>query len=98
MLREVNEVQQVPGEPRRRWFASEALDLIVWEDADRRVTGFQLCYRVDDDEKALTWRAGRGFTHNRVDDGEGRPARHKMSPVLGPGRDVRRAHRAGAVP
>jgi len=36
-MREIPDVQQVPGEPRRRWFFSHEQDLIVWfgEDGDR---------------------------------------------------------------
>jgi hypothetical protein len=46
--------------------------------------GFQLCYCEGADEKALTWRDHVGFTSNRVDDGESRPGRPKMTPILVP--------------
>lgn len=82
MLRELKEAQQVSGEPFRRWFCDDTFDLILWYSNDRSILGFQLCYREDGDERALTWLKGKGFSHNRVDDGEGRPARHKMTPIL----------------
>src|ERR1035437_9349243 len=84
MLEEVRNVRQIPGEPRRRWFAQYDLDLIVWFNADKTIHGFQLCYQQDGEEKAITWTSDQGFSHKRIDDGEGRPARYKMTPILVP--------------
>jgi hypothetical protein len=86
MLKEILPVRQIAGEQRRRWFAAEAADLVVWVDAAGAPVGFQLCYDRDADEKALTWRAPDRFSHNAVDDGEGQPFRHKGSPILGSAR------------
>jgi hypothetical protein len=83
MLSEIRNPRQVPGEGQRRWFTDEYFDLIVWHDGDGLPTGFQLCYDKNDRERALTWRSGRGYSHERVDDGE-IPGRAKMSPVLVP--------------
>jgi hypothetical protein len=44
--------------------------------------GFQLCYDKGPNEKALTWVEGIGFSHERVDDGEGIPGYYKMTPIL----------------
>ena len=82
MLKEVRKTRQIPNEPFRRWFSDKTFDLIVWYDPDNTIMGFQLCYRKGIDEHALTWLRGKGFSHNRIDDGEGRPARHKMTPLL----------------
>ena len=82
MLREIANVRQIEGEPRRRWFQDEQLDLVVWEDPGQGVFGFQLAYDKQRDEHALTWMAGFGFSHERVDDGEGRPGRYKGTPIL----------------
>lgn len=82
MLREIANVRQVEGEPRRRWFSDEQLDLVVWENPDREIIGFQLCYGKVRNEHALTWMAGLGFSHNQVEDGESRPGRYKATPVL----------------
>ena len=92
MLQEVRHVRQIPGEPFRRWFSDNTFDLIVWHDADHHVTGFQLCYREGVDHKALTWQRDSGFTHKRVDDGEGRPFRPKMTPILVPDGVFERDH------
>jgi hypothetical protein len=84
MLLETKNTQQIKGEPFRRWFSDPNLDLIVWYDANKSITGFQLCYKLEGEEKALTWTADQGFSHKRIDDGENRPARHKMTPILVP--------------
>jgi len=82
MLREVVPTRQIEGEPRRRWFMDEGMDLIVWSGEREELIGFQLAFKGPDEEKALTWMRGRGFSHHRVDDGEGRPGRYKMAPIL----------------
>ena len=69
-MREIPDVEQVPGEPRRRWFFSHEQDLIVWFGADGAPVGFQLAYGKYRHERALRWKAGKGFTHDAVDDGE----------------------------
>ena len=62
-------VRQVLGEPRRRWFASERCDLIVWLRDDGAPEGFQFCYDKDGDERALSWRPHLGLSHMKVDYG-----------------------------
>lgn len=85
MLLEMTKVHQVPGEPRRRWFSSRGLDLIVWYGDAGEISGYQLCYDREDDEKVLNWKAPGQYSHMAVDDGEGRAGRHKASPILVPG-------------
>ena len=84
MLREIKHVSQFPREPFRRWFAGSFMDLFVWYDDQRNITGFQLSYRKGEEEKSVTWYRDKGFTHETVDDGEARSGRHKMSPILVP--------------
>lgn len=81
MLREIHDVRQVPGEPRRRWFSDQNFDLIVWVDPEDQVIGFQLCYDKEKEQKALTWLKQDGYQHNRIDDGDN-PGKMKASPVL----------------
>ena len=81
-LRELRDTRQVEGEPRRRWFSSPDLDLIVWLDERDELVGFQLCYDKLRGERALTWRAGRGYDHMGVDDGESGPGQYKSTPIL----------------
>lgn len=70
MLREIANVQQIAGEPKRRWFFSHEQDLLVWFGEDGAPVAFQLCYGKYHKERALRWKAGLGFTHDAVDDGE----------------------------
>ena len=85
MLRELRGVAQVPGEPHRRWFEDDGLDLVVWSSPEGTIVGIQLSYEKGTNrERALTWFQDRGFSHMRVDDGENQPGKHKMTPILVP--------------
>lgn len=84
MLREFPITRQVSGEPRRRWFASERCDLIVWLGEGDAAVGFQLCYDKDAAEHALTWQPQSGFSHMAVDSGEALEGGHKGTPILVP--------------
>ena len=70
MLKEHTNVRQIKDEPRRRWFADDYFDLIVWVDERHDIVGFQLCYDKSRHERALTWFKHTGYMHHRVDDGE----------------------------
>jgi hypothetical protein len=87
-LIEFEDVRQIPGEPRRRWFTCEDLELVVWCDESAGPIGFQLCYKNGGSEYALTWNPDRGFSHKIVDDGEQRPGKHKATPILVAGAPV----------
>jgi hypothetical protein len=81
MLYEVSRVQQVAGEPRRRWFFSHEQDLLIWFGADGRPVAFQLSYGKYRDEHAIRWKADQGFAHYSVDDGES-SAHASDAPIL----------------
>ena len=82
-LREISPVQQSPGAGLRRWFTSSEMDLFVWEGDDGTLLGFQFSYDKQLGERALAWNAQAGFSHDRVDDGEGAPgAKYKGTPVM----------------
>lgn len=81
MLLEVPNVDQKPGEPLRRWFFSHEQDLFVWIGDDGAPVAFQLSYGKYRNEHAIRWKTGRGFTHYRVDDGEG-TAVNRDAPLL----------------
>lgn len=70
MLLEVRNVDQPPGEPRRRWFFSHEQDLLVWFGANGELVAFQLSYGKYRNEHAIRWKAEKGFAHYGVDDGE----------------------------
>ncbi len=78
MMYEYTKTQQVPNEPFRRWFGDEYFDLIIWYNTDESFYGFQLCYDRTFDERALTWKADKGFSHQKVDSG----ARDSLTPIL----------------
>jgi hypothetical protein len=81
MLLEVRNVDQVPGEPRRRWFFSHEQDLLVWFDDDGTPVAFQLSYGKYRNEHAIRWKVNRGFAHYTVDDGES-GAVSSQAPIL----------------
>src|SRR3954468_9088548 len=87
VLHEIRNVKQEPGSGRRRWFESEALDLVVWLEADESITGFQICYDLGRGEHALTWRHDSGFAHSTVDEGDETPLKNK-TPILTPDNTV----------
>jgi hypothetical protein len=84
MLKESENTKQIPGESYRRWFSDKTCDLIVWYSTDKNIIGFQFCYQEDSFERALTWFEDSGYSHNRVDSGEGISLQHKMTPILIP--------------
>jgi hypothetical protein len=83
MLVELPDARQFKNEGYRRWFSDTYFDLIVWYDTNKTtIAGFQLCYDKFGRERAITWRKGKGFSHNRIDDGEAAYQHAKMSPIL----------------
>lgn len=70
MLKEVKNVSQNPGEPRRRWFDDEFFDLIIWFGPGEEIWGFQLCYDRENKPRALTWTRQYGYRHDGIDTGE----------------------------
>ncbi len=82
MLREEKNVRQIEGEPRRRWFADDYFDLIVWLEPDDSIRGFQLCYDREKKPRALTWTKQYGYKHTGIDNGEHAWGSSKSSPVL----------------
>lgn len=73
----------VHGDYKRSWMSDDYFDLIVWYERSNAIHGFQLCYDKPHAERALTWRARRGFSHMKVDSGEESPE-WNSSPILLP--------------
>jgi len=83
VLTELKNIRQRPGALWRRWFQSQREELIVWYSRrSGRIAGFQFCYALNLKEHAFTWKAGKGFSHALVDDGEGNPLTYKRTPIL----------------
>lgn len=80
-LREIKNARQITGEPTRKWYTNVDIDLIVWME-EPRILGYQLVVPSEHGHTAITWREGSGLSVSHVDDGEGRPARPKMTPLL----------------
>jgi hypothetical protein len=81
MLRELTSDTH-PDKDVRRWFSDGAMDLIVWTETGK-IKYFQLCYDKRGTERAVTWFRGRGFIHERIDDGEKDPEKNQ-TPILVP--------------
>jgi hypothetical protein len=81
MLREIPNTRQIEGEPRRAWYFSHDLDLVVWFDAADAPCGFQLAYDKYRGEHSITWNRDTGFRHYMVDDGE-KSALNSATPFL----------------
>jgi hypothetical protein len=84
MLREITHIRQIKGEQKRRWFSDDFFDLVVWVNERDDISGFQLSYDRSQNQRALTWHTESGFTHDRIDDGEGKPGKMKATPILIP--------------
>jgi len=82
MMIEPRQVKQGKGNVQRRWFSDDYFDLIVWQDRNGTIVRFELCYDKNKNEHAFVWDQQAGASHLKVDDGEGVPGRHKMSPIL----------------
>jgi hypothetical protein len=81
MLREIRPVRQSSQHTFRRWFTDADMDLFIWF-SNQTPVGFQLSYGKRELEHVISWERESGFSHSRVDDGEDRPARYKMTPIL----------------
>jgi hypothetical protein len=92
MLGEIAGLSQPAGPGRRRWFADEELDLIVYYSDAGTVEGFELCYGKTGAEGSFTWKKTGGLTHAAVDQGEDLPTKNR-TPIHVPGP----APRAAAV-
>ncbi len=83
MLNERSKVSQNDENSRRRWYWNDRIDLIIWYDLTMNdIQGFQLCYRLDEEEKAFTWREGAAPQYTKIDGGETLPTKYKQSPIL----------------
>ena len=80
MLREITTLRS-RCDHRRRWFSDADMDLFVWFRNQVPVQ-FQLAFNKQYQEHAISWDTDHGFHHSKIDNGEGRPARYKMTPIL----------------
>jgi len=69
------------GDLHRLWYSDDYFDLIIWQDSEDQINGFQLCYDKPGCERALTWTQDRGFLHTAIDGGESKPTANR-TPIL----------------
>lgn len=68
MFREVNNVRRFDGEDHKRWFTDDHYwDLFVWTNDKGSITGVQLKYGLEENERVLTWFNNGLFFHAKVD-------------------------------
>lgn len=82
MLNEVLNVKQIEGEPARRWFNSETMDVFLWCNEADEIIQLQICYDKGPNEQAYLWNSESGISHHSIDDGENRSFRMKSSPIV----------------
>ena len=80
MLREITTVRSFSHD-RRRWFTDSDMDLYVWFRNQMPVQ-FQLSFNKQYEEHAISWDNNKGFNHSKIDNGEDRSGRYKMTPIL----------------
>jgi len=56
MLEELLDIRQIKGEGFRRWFVDRDLELILWYDEDKKLSGFQICYDKLAGNRSVTWK------------------------------------------
>ena len=94
-MKEFHGVRQDAG-GYKRLFSDSELDLYVWyERRGGEMVGFQLVYDKDSDPRAFTWLRGKGFRHNRVDEGDS--DYFAMAPLLVADGELRNAEIADRV-
>jgi hypothetical protein len=81
VLREIPGVRQDRPNLQRRWYQDEFFDLYTWHAPDGALVSFQLCYDVRGRRRALTWHHEHGFSHTRIDPGDGGRL-GRMTPIL----------------
>lgn len=80
MLREFEKARQ-EREGYRRLFVDEEFSLYVWyRGQGGELLGFQLTYFAGEEQKALTWREGLGYSHDGVDGWDS--SRFNKTPLL----------------
>lgn len=82
MLIETKDVKQSKEDVQHRWFSDDYFDLILWQNQNKDILRFELCYDKNKNEHAYVWNQQSGYTHLKVDDGEGVLGRYKMSPIF----------------
>ena len=83
MLRAIKTDKDDSNHLKRLWFSDQDNDLFIWLDNEIPVA-FQFSYNKQQDEHTINWGAQRGYSHERIDNGEADISNYKMTPIMVP--------------
>ena len=81
MLRAIKTDKHSSDHLQRIWFNDQDNDLFIWLE-NRTPVAFQFSYNKRQDEHTLNWEIDRGYSHERIDNGEDDSANYKMTPIM----------------
>ena len=90
MLRLIKTNKQSINHLQRLWFTDNQHDLFVWLTANDTPVCFQFSYNKLHDEHTLNWHRHRGYSHEKIDNGEHTPGNYKMTPIMIPDGEINR--------
>lgn len=76
------------GDQQRLWFSDTDHDLFVWLDTTRQVASFQFSYNKLRNEHIIVWDRDKGYSHDKIDNGEVANGHYKMTPIMVPDGDA----------
>lgn len=68
----------------RLWFSDTNHDLFVWLDDKEHVVSFQFSYNKLHNEHIIVWDRDKGYSHDKIDNGEVASGHYKMTPIMIP--------------
>lgn len=82
MLKPINTRQDC--DQQRLWFSDIDHDVFVWLDNNRPVVSFQFSYNKIHNEHIIVWQMDKGYSHDKIDNGEPGNGCYKMTPIMIP--------------
>ena len=82
MLKPINTRQDC--DQQRLWFSDTDHDVFVWLDNNGQVVSFQFSYNKLHNEHIIVWHKDKGYSHNKIDNGEAANGHYKMTPIMIP--------------
>ena len=83
MLRAIKTDKHSSDHLHRLWFSDHDNDLFIWLNYKEPVA-FQFSYNKQQNEHTLNWEVQKGYSHQRIDNGEDDTANYKMTPIMVP--------------
>lgn len=75
------------NDTKKLWFNDHDHDLFIWLDQQGQPIQFQFSYRTylkSYSEHVISWHISKGYSHDKIDDGEANNTDYKMTPILVP--------------